>query len=285
MYKTILVAIDDSEFSKAAVIESANRVKKHGGKIILLNVVYFDEEEFSNAPGQLDRRAEHGKEICGKAQELLRSEFGIEAEAVVREGDPPVLITTIAAEREADMIAIGTYGRKGLKRLIMGSVASNVISDSPCDVLVVKKACTECTGAYSSILMPFDASLSSRKALIRACQLSKADNADITVLYVIPRYEEMIGFFKTESIKDSLFNEAGKILAAAKEIAASQGVGIATIIEEGNAADKIVKISAELGVDLIVTGTYGWRGVDKAIMGSTTERVLMNASIPVLAVR
>ena len=285
MYKTILVAIDDSEFSKAAVIESANWVKKHGGKIILLNVAYFDEEEFSNAPEQHDRRAEHGKKICSKAQEMLRSEFKIEAEAIVREGDPPTVITTIAAEREADVIAIGTYGRKGLKRIIMGSVASSVISDSPCDVMVVKKACTECSGSYSSILMPFDGSVSSRKALIKACKLSKVDNADITVLYVIPRYEEMIGFFKTESIKKSLFKEAEKILTAAKEVASAQGVSIAMTIEEGNAVDKIVKTSEALYSDLIVTSTYGWRGVDKAIMGSTTERVLINASIPVLVVR
>ena len=147
------------------------------------------------------------------------------------------------------------------------------------------KACTECSGTYSSILMPFDGSVSSRKALIKACKLSKVDNADITVLYVIPRYEEMIGFFKTDSIKYSLFKEAGKILAVAKEVASTQGVVIASMIEEGNAAEEIVKTSAVLGSDLIVTSTYGWRGVDKAIMGSTTERVLMNASIPVLAVR
>lgn len=285
MYKKILVAIDDSEYSKAAVIESANWVKKHGGKLILLHGVYFDEEEFSNAPGQLDKRIELGKEICSRAQKLIDTEFGIEAEAIVREGEPPKLITTIAAERDVDVIAIGTYGRTGLKRLIMGSVSSNVIADSPCDVLVVKKPCTECTGAYSSILMPFDGSVFSRKALARACSLSKVDNAAVTVLYVIPRYEEMIGFFKTESIKKSLYQEAEKILVTAKEIALAQGVHITPEIDEGNAADMIVDAAARLGSDLIAIGTYGWRGVNKAIMGSTTERVLMNASIPVMAVR
>lgn len=285
MYKKILVAIDDSEFSKAAVIESANWVKKHGGKIILLHGIYFDEEEFSNAPGNLDKRIELGKEICKRAQLLVEGEFGLEAEAIVREGDPPKLITTIAAERDADVIAIGTYGRRGLRRLIMGSVASSVMADSPCDVLVVKKPCTECTGSYSSILVPFDGSVFSRKALVRACELAKVDSAAITALYVIPRYEEMIGFFKTESIKNSLYQEAEKILAAAKEIAIAQGVPVNCEIDEGNAGDRIVDAVVRLRSDLIVMGTYGWRGVNKAIMGSTTERVLMDASIPVMAVR
>jgi len=285
MYKKILVAIDDSEFSKAAVVEAANWVKKHGGKIILLHGIYFDEEEFSNAPGQLDKRIELGKEICSRAQVLINTEFGMESEAIVRHGEPPKLITTIAAERDVDVIAIGTYGRRGLKRLIMGSVASNVIADSPCDVLVVKKPCTECTGSYSSILMPYDGSVFSRKALARACKLAKVDGAVVTVLYVIPRYEEMIGFFKTESIKNSLYQEAEKILETAKEIAVDQGIPMNSEIDEGNAGDKIVDASVRLGSDLIVMGTYGWRGVNKAIMGSTTERVLMNASIPVMAVR
>ena len=285
MYKTILVAIDNSEYSKAAVIESANWVKKHGGSIILLHSVYFDEEEFSNASEQLDKRIEIGKEICSKAEYLLTAEFSIKPEVIVCEGEPPKLITSIAAERDVDMIAIGTYGRKGLERLIMGSVAANVIASSPCDVLVVKKPCTECTGTYSSILMPFDGSVFSRKALSRACSLSKVDNASLTVLYVIPRYEEMIGFFKTESIKKSLFQEAGKIVEAAKEIASDKGVKIDTKIKEGHAGDKILETAASIGNDLIVMGTHGWRGVNKAIMGSTTESVLINSSIPVLGVR
>jgi nucleotide-binding universal stress UspA family protein len=50
MYNTIVVGFDGSEFSMAALIESANRIRRHGGKLILLNAVYFDEEEYGNAP-------------------------------------------------------------------------------------------------------------------------------------------------------------------------------------------------------------------------------------------
>lgn len=285
MYKTILAAIDDSEFSRAALVESANWIKRHGGNLILFHGVFFDSEEFSNAPGQLDKRIELGKAICQKAQDFVLSEFGIKAELVVREGEPPEIIADIAAERNADVITIGTHGRRGLKRLIMGSVASSVILNSPCDVLVVKKPCSECTGTYSSILVSFDGSEFSRNALVRACRLSKVDSAAVTVLYVIPRYQEMIGFFKSESIKESLYQEAKKIIDAAKEIASGQGVNISTEIEEGNASDEIVETAARLESDLIIMGTHGWRGVNKVIMGSTTERVIMNASIPVLTVR
>ncbi len=167
----------------------------------------------------------------------------------------------------------------------MGSVTSHVIADSPCDVLIVKKPCTECTGAYRSILIPYDGSEFSRKALGRACQISKTDNADITALYVIPRYEEMMDFFKTSSIKKSLQEEAEKIINTAKGLAIGQGLTIKTAIVEGHTADRIIETSERLKNDLIVIGTYGWRGVNKAIMGSTTERVIINALCPILVVR
>ena len=285
MYETILVGFDDSEFSKAALIDVSNRVKRHGGKVILVNAVYFDEEEFSIAPEQREKRLELGKKICIQKREMLSSEFGIEAESLVCEGEPPEVIVDIAREKNADLIAMGTYGRKGLKRLLMGSVTSRVVVNAHCDVLVVKKPCSECTGEYKSILVPFDGSEFSKKALNRACELSKIDDSLITALYVIPRYEEMVEFFMTSSIRKSLLNEAEKIVTVAKEIASGLEISLKTEIREGHAGDRIVETAERLENDLIVMGSYGFRGVNKAIMGSTAERVIMNASCPILIVR
>ncbi|MEW6109270.1 MAG: universal stress protein [Nitrospirota bacterium] len=285
MYNTIVVAYDNSEFSRAALLESSEWIKKHSGRVILVHAVYFDEEEFSIAPVQLDKRLEEGKKICLQAKNDFSNELGIEVESLVCEGDAPDVIKQIAREKNADLIAMGTHGRKGLKRLIMGSVTAGVIADSPCDVLVVKRPCHECSGTYRNILLPFDGSEFSGKALLRAHSLSKADGGSITALYVIPRYEEMIGFMKTESIKKSLFSEAERILRIAKEGISENGVQIRTEIEEGQAGDKIVETAGRINSDLIVMGSYGWTGVNKAIIGSTTERVIMNASCPILVVR
>ncbi len=285
MYENIIVAFDNTEYSKAAVIEVSHRIKRHGGKVTLVHAVYFDEEEFGNAPEQLEKRFELGKKICYQTKEMVLSEFGITAETVICEGEPPDVITDIAREKKADLITMGTYGRKGLKRFLMGSVTSGVIVNAPCDVLVVKKPCSECTGTYSSILVPFDGSDFSKKALEKAFQISRIDGAEITTLYVIPRYEEMIGFFRTESIKKNLLQEAEKILDGARRIASEKGVAIKTEIREGNAGEEIARTAERLNNDLIVMGTYGWRGVNKAIMGSTAERVIIGASCPILVVR
>jgi len=285
MYKNILVGFDESIPSKAALKEAASWVKKHGGKVILVHAVYFDTEEFGIAPEQLEKRLKIGEKACLQTKEMLASEYGVEAESLLCEGDPAEVILDIAREKKPDLIVLGTYGRKGLNRLLMGSVTSHVIVNSDTDVLVVKKQCTECAGNYKSILVPFDGSEFSRKALNRACKLAKMDGGNITVLYVIPRYEEMIEFFRTDSIKQSLFEEAEKIMDEAKKIASPYGVSIAAMVQEGQAADKIVEISDKLKNDLIIIGTYGWKGVNKAIMGSTTERVIINAKRPVLVAR
>ncbi|HAR46216.1 MAG: hypothetical protein A2X56_11405 [Nitrospirae bacterium GWC2_57_13] len=285
MYENIIIGCDDSLSSKAAVAEAAQLVRNHGGKLTLAHAVYFDEEEFSNAPGQREKRFELGAKMCSERKGAVLSEFGVAADSIVCEGEPPEVLADLARERKADLVALGTYGRKGLNRLLMGSVTSGVILNAPCDVLVVKRPCSECNGRFHSILLPFDGSEFSKKALLRACELAKTDKATITALYVIPRYEEMVGFLRTEAIKQSLEQEAATILSSARKIAAEQGVAIATVTQEGSAEEKIVELSGRLKNDLIVMGSYGWRGVNKAIMGSTAERVIISASCPVLVVQ
>ncbi|MDA8434229.1 MAG: universal stress protein [Nitrospiraceae bacterium] len=285
MYKTLLVGFDDSQPSKAALTEAANWVRRHGGEIILVHAVYFDSEEFGISPNHMEKRLKHGEKVCLETKEMISREFGVETKSVLCEGEPPEVLVTMAKEKKADLVVLGTFGRRGINRLLMGSVTSQVIVNSPVDVLVVKKPCSDCSGSYRSILVPFDGSEFSVKALDRACSLSGTDGVEITVLYVIPRYEELLGFFRTDSIKKSMNQEAQKIVDAAVAAASAKGVSVKTEVKEGHSAEKIIETAAGLKKDLIVMGSYGWRGVNKAIMGSTTERVLIGAPCPVLAVR
>jgi nucleotide-binding universal stress UspA family protein len=287
MYTSIVVGYDESLPSKAALKEIALRVKRGAGAVYLVHAVYFDQEEFAILPSQMEKRLEVGTHVCVEAKKNLQAEYNLNGnvESIICEGEPPEVIVDVAQGKKADLIALGTYGRKGLKRLLMGSVTSQVVLSAPCDVLVVKKPCSDCAGTYHSLLVPFDGSESSRRALVRACDLSKSDGSEISVLYVIPRYEEMMDFFKTESVKKSLYQEAEKIIEVAKKLAAGQGVQIKAVVQEGHAGDKVVEIADKMKHDLIVVGTHGWRGMNKAIMGSTAERVIAYASCPILIAR
>ena len=287
MYSTIVVGYDESESSKAALKEASLRVKEKNGKLYLVHAVYFDQEEFAILPSQMEKRFETGTHVCKTAKLDLQAQFGLNGsvESFVCEGEPHDVLIDIAQGKKADLIALGTYGRKGLKRLLMGSVTSQVILNAPCDVLVVKRPCSECSGSYRSLLVPYDGSEFSKKALIRAAGMAKADGGQVTVLYVIPRYEEMMEFYRSDSIKKSLQAEADKILKEAETIAAGLGVSIKTEIREGHASDEIVAEAQKLESGVIAMGTYGWKGVNSAIMGSTTNRVIAHASCPILVVK
>jgi nucleotide-binding universal stress UspA family protein len=287
MYTSIVVGYDESLSSKAALKEASLRIKRGAGTLYLVHAVYFDQEEFAILPSQMEKRLEIGTHVCVEAKKNLHAEYGLNGnvESIICEGEPPEVIVDIAQGKKADLIALGTYGRKGLKRLLMGSVTSQVVLNAPCDVLVVKKPCSDCVGTYRSLLVPFDGSESSKKALSRAGELAKVDGAEISVLYVIPRYEEMMDFFKTDMIKKSLYQEAEKIVDIAKKQATGQGFPIKAVVQEGHAGDKIAEIADTMQHDLIVVGTHGWRGVNKAILGSTAERIIAHANCPILIVK
>jgi len=285
MYQNLLVPYDDSEFSRAALLEAAHWARRHQGKLTILHAVFFDTEEFGIAPELREKRWRMGQESCSAAKARLETELGIEAQILYREGDPPAEVLAAVEGTGADLIVMGTHGRRGLTRLLMGSVTSQVILQSGVDVLVVKKPCTTCRGAYTSILVPFDASAQSRRSLGRACALAKQDSATVTIMYVIPRYEEMLDFMRTPQIEKSLRGEAERILGAGKALAQTHGIEAQVSIAEGHGGDEIARAVGKGGHDLVVMGTSGWRGVDKALLGSTAERVIRDAPCPVLVVK
>ncbi len=287
MYDRIVVGYDQSKSSEAALEEASLWAQRHGGTIFLVHAVYFDAEEFAIPPSQIEKGVETATRFCSEAKARISREYSLagRVEALVREGEAPDVLAKIAEVEKAELIALGTFGKSELKRIFIGSVTSEVILKAPCDVLVVKRAFSARPGRYSSILVAFDRSDSSKKALVRAAVLARAEKARLTILYVIPRYEEMIEFLRTDAIDRTLHAAAEKIVAEAKGIASAQGLDATAEIGAGHVADEIVNTACRLENDLIVMGTHGWRGVSKAIIGSTTNRVVTHASVPVLVVK
>ena len=124
-YKTILVATDGSEHSKAAVTEAIGIAKRCGSAIIALSAIRDDSE------------LEEAKTNVSNAVDLARKE-GIPAEALTPTGRSYDVIVETAGGRGVDLIVMGTYGKTGLRKFIMGSSTEKVIGHAGCAVLVVK---------------------------------------------------------------------------------------------------------------------------------------------------
>ena len=284
MYETILVAYDGSEYSRAGLKEACAWIKRHGGTLYLIHVVYFNEEEFLLYPDIREKRFEQGKKLCEEAKAEIFNHFGIEAQCILKEGDPSEEIIHEAEVLNAKLIVTGTYGKKGfLKRLVLGSVSTELALNSPVDVLVVKKPCEECKGDYHSILVPYDDSESSKLALKKAFRFHREYGSSISVCYILPRYQEMIEFYITPAIKEKILLEGKKILSSAEVMAKEANIPVELIMDEGHPAEKIVEISERKKIDLLIIGPYGWKkGLDRKLIGSTTERILHLINIPVL---
>ena len=152
-------------------------------------------------------------------------------------------------------------------------------------VLTAVNGSSETPEKFKSILLRFDGSEFSKRALQRACAIAKIEGAEITALYALPCCEGMETLLPTGLIKENLMREAQKIAGEAKQIAMDQGVSIKTEILTGDAADAIINAANRLGSDLIIGGTRARSGIDKAIFGSIMESIIVNASCPVLVVK
>ncbi len=124
-YRNILVATDGSVHSNAAVTEAVAIAKRCGSHLIALSSIR-DESELQEA-----------QNFVSKAAELARSE-GVSAETVIATGRSFNTIVETAGGRGVDLIVMGTYGKTGVKKLLMGSSTEKVIGTAGCAVLVVK---------------------------------------------------------------------------------------------------------------------------------------------------
>jgi nucleotide-binding universal stress UspA family protein len=135
--KTILHPTDFSAASHYALELAFSLARDHGARVILLNVVeppFYGAEPLMPIATLPDLRTEAENWF----ETLPKPKGDIETKQVIAEGDPVSQILRVAAEEHADFVVLGTHGRTGLSRLLMGSVAENVIRKAMCPVVAVK---------------------------------------------------------------------------------------------------------------------------------------------------
>ncbi len=131
----ILVAADGSASSTAAVDLAIALASEHRSRLVAVNVVYTNDEFLALAPSLVDELVEKGRASLEDVKKAA-SERGVAVETVVREGEPYRAITTLAAEMPAGLVVMGSEGRKGLRKVLMGSVTERTIGYATCPVLV-----------------------------------------------------------------------------------------------------------------------------------------------------
>ena len=142
---TILLAVDDSKFSEAAIQALVAQAPPKNAKVWVLHVLeppslLLGREMEGPEPGLevvWKTRRQQAEALVAKAAETLRKS-GLNATPILKDGDPKSRIIDLATEWHADLIVLGSHGRKGLNRFLMGSVSEGVARHANCSVEIVR---------------------------------------------------------------------------------------------------------------------------------------------------
>ena len=228
-------------------------------------------------------------------RQFAKSAIGDAAiDVIVREGaDVKAEILKEAVAQDGTLIVMGTHGRTGIERVLLGSVTEKVLRHSPCPVLVVPPHAAPAESGRSAIfkriVCAIDFSTSSLLALNRALEFAQEADARLTLLHAIefpPALREIV--FSTDADVDRVHAAAEaeylRRLRALVPARARIYCTVATRVNEGKPAREIERVAAEEQADLIVMGVHGRSAVDLMVFGSNTNAVVRRAACPVLIV-
>ncbi len=136
-WKNILLPTDGSKYCKAATEKAIDLAKSYGGELKTVSIVDVTEEFQTEAPGAVEKLVREAKGFVDNVKQNAEAQ-GVKTDAFVKEGESYRIITELAEEHGSDVIIMGSHGRTGIRRLLMGSVTEKVIGYAPCPVLIVK---------------------------------------------------------------------------------------------------------------------------------------------------
>lgn len=254
----ILCAVDLDDASRPALEQAIALAAGARGTVEVLHVVADSAGDASRLRAWIARsEAAHGE---------------VRIEAHVASGPAAATIAQHAERLGCHAIAVGTHGREGLARALLGSVSEAVIRAASVPVLVVP-ATQRVPRRLRAILCPVDLTEISGRALAESAALAQSLDAVVHAVHCW----QIDGTATSADMRHEL--------EALVRRHASRGPTVARHLRHGPAHEEIAEVAAELGVDLVVCATHGRRGLDRLVEVSIAERVARTSAVPVLVIR
>lgn len=298
-FTRILCAIDFSDTAMRALAYASALAKWYDSKLTVLHVVPAFEESMVSPLPRLDGehrtpyasvRADIVKDMRSSVDRIGAST--LEPTLLAEEGRPHRGIVDCAAALQSHLLVLGTHGREGFDRLLLGSVAEKVVRTAPCPVLTVPPTATPTTPAdvvFRRVLCPIDFSPSSLRALEYALDLARQANGSVIVLHALEYMDpEEPGAHVDVDIRRNrqhFIDHARERLHTQLSLEPRTWCEIEEVVVVSRAYKAILQRAAATDVDLIVMGAQGSGGVELMLYGSNTQHVVRAATCPVLTVR
>ncbi len=270
-FERFLVASDGSEFSATAVREAISMARKCGAQLHVMSLLATGAEHEGLGQAVLKEEMDTAQAHLEQIQEQAAA-AGVSCETHLIHGQTVDReIVDLAEQVNADLIVMGRRGRRGLARMMLGHATAQVIGQARCNVMVVPRAARI---EARHIILATDGSRFADSAAITAASLASSCMARITVVSVtVPSH----GPERRE--------EAEQAVQRVLEHLRSEGIDAEGRVLHGRPDEMIVAVAKEQHADLIITGSHGRSGLERVLLGSTSERILNESPCAVLVVK
>jgi len=281
--KNILFATDFLPAADLAAPIAVQIAQRYDAKVYGVHVNRFDDHT-AIAPNAWAAMAEAAeRESKEQAQRLNKQLEAVEHEAVIGEGNTWKVISDLIEKREIDLVVVGTRGRTGFGKVLLGSVAEQILRQSPCPVLTVGPHVNPWSEEYAKmreILYATDLATDTPVAAHYAISLAQENQAHLVLLHVIedPKAGDLVDRpevvdFKQRKLQQLVTEQAGLWCDPTY------------IVEQGAAAEKILDVARRRHTDLIVLGARPAKGFATHLNIGTVHKVVSQVECPVLTVR
>jgi len=276
----VLFPTDRSEPAERAYVHALHLAAAHGAELHILHVT----GEPRDSPQDLTPLT--SQEVVTELN--LESGRPAEPARIVQKeisGDRPAdVILRYAEEQGVDLVVMGTHGRGGVERMILGSVAERVVRQAPCPVMTVRSS-----GGMqvNRILVPVDFSDLSKAVIPVAEDLAELYDARVELLYVIDEEDypmENVPLLGPVHVSPDELEKRIRKLMRNLEREYGNGTEVTGTVIVGSPADSIIEHAQE-HADLIVMATHGRTGLKRIVLGSVAEKVVRQAPVPVFSVK
>ena len=286
MPRIIVLPLDGSNISARAIPFAEGIARAAGSRLALvrstragrlgdLGADPFGETTAAEAEADLNAVADHLK--AG----------GVRVETSVSDMDPAAAIVRAADERQADIIVMSTHGRSGLRRAVFGSVADQVLRTTITPVLLVPPDAHYRINPPCTIVVALDGSKQAEAAIPPALDLAEALRGQVRLI----RATDPPTYWLTDGQAADREPDAGsgadlarQYLETVAERWTSKNVDISGYVTDGAADEVIVEAARDSRAGAVAMATHGRTGLARLVIGSVTERVLHEASVPLLLV-
>ncbi len=299
MLKRIVVPLDGSQISHAALPLARSLAEQTGAGVTLISVI-DPPRDFYISPQDSSSTRLRPKDIDHLAKEEQRLDFYLKNVATsfertrvsidIRLGQAATEILEAAEAVEGSAIVMASHGRSGLGRMLMGSVAARIVQSSQVPVFV-SRASTDTRAEFgkqkiTNVAVALDGSDLAEWALDRAYDIFR-NNVRYTLVRIVEPVapgqsytSELIANYEREARES-----AEDYLRDAADTLTTHGATVSADVRVTDPASGITRVASEFGADLIAMTTHGRSGMGRFLLGSVAERVLHDTDRPVMIIR